>query len=451
MLAARTVFAPSSSSSAYFGEVSFEARVTPQRAAPQPRQCGLDVRAAATEQEPVDVIIVGAGLAGLACARRLKAAGVSFEVLEASSSPGGRVKTDYAGGFLVDRGFQVFIEAYPTVRKELDYRALDLRKFYPGALVRYGGRAYRVADPFRAPLDSVGGLFNPIGSVQDKLKILALRLRCQLTPVSTILARPETSTLEFLRAEGFSEAVIERFFRPFYQGILLAPLDQSSSRMFEFVFKMLAEGDISLPAAGIGALAEQLAADFDGGRAVRYGTAVSSIDRDAALGLERRRGDGGPEAERLGVTCVYFEAPESPVGENILVLNGDGPEDGPVNNVVCLTDVSPELALEGQRKALVSVTMLGVDEAASTAAIDAQVRTQLSGWFGGDVVREWRLLRVYKIRHAQPALRPVEARPAALAPSLFVAGDHRDTTSFNGAMESGQRAAEAALAALRPR
>ena len=121
------------------------------------------------------VLIVGAGLAGLCCARRLTDHGVDCLVVEASDGVGGRIRTDRSEGFLFDRGFQVLQSAYPEAQRMLDMPALDLRPFYPGALVRYGRRFHKVADPWRQPLEALAGIFSPIGTIRDKVKIGRLR------------------------------------------------------------------------------------------------------------------------------------------------------------------------------------------------------------------------------------------------------------------------------------
>ena len=220
-----------------------------------------------------DVLIVGAGLAGLCCARELVGEGVETRVLEASDAVGGRVRTDRLDGFLLDRGFQILLTAYPECRRVLDYAALDLKPFSPGARVRFDGSFYRVADPTRAPLDAVAGAFSPIGTLGDKLAILRVRQRAREGALDDLFARPETTTLDALRGHGFSDARLERFFRPFLGGIFLEKELQTSSRMFEFVFRMLSEGDNALPATGMAAIPDQLAGKLPAGT-IRFGTPV---------------------------------------------------------------------------------------------------------------------------------------------------------------------------------
>ncbi len=407
------------------------------------------------------VIIVGAGLAGLACARHLVRAGRPVQVLEASDGIGGRVRTDQVDGFLLDRGFQVLLTAYPEARAQLDYRALRLQPFYPGAIVRHGGRFHRVADPFRRPADALGTLLNPIGTLADKARMLRLRRRACAGTVEQLFERPETTTMQALTALGFSNAMVERFLQPFLGGIFLGRDLSTTSRMLEFVIRMMAEGDNALPARGMGAIAEQLAADLppgtvrsrtrvaevangrvtlDDGTRLDAGAVVIATEGDAAAALTGMR----PTAGFRSVTNLYFAAPRPPVRGPYLLLDGEAR--GPVNNLCVPTEVAAGYGPAGH--ALVSATVLGMP-AESDAELTRAVRAQLGDWFGPEV-DAWSLLATYRIRWAQPDQTPPTvapgARSARLEPGLFLAGDHCETASIQGALASGRRAALAVLA-----
>ena len=223
-----------------------------------------------------DVLVVGAGLAGLCAARRLQARGVRALVLEASDGVGGRVRTDVIDGFRLDRGFQVLLTAYPEARRVLDYGALELRPFTPGALVRFGGRFHRVVDPFRRPLQAPATVLSPIGGLADKARVGRLRLRLAATRPSELFQEPERTTLEALRDEGFSDPMIDRFFRPFFGGIFLERELTTSSRLFNYYFRCFSLGGTVLPAEGIEAIPRQIAAGLPDG-SVRTGARVTSV------------------------------------------------------------------------------------------------------------------------------------------------------------------------------
>jgi phytoene dehydrogenase-like protein len=401
-----------------------------------------------------DVVVAGAGLAGLACARELRSRGVDVEVLEAGDGVGGRVRTDRVDGFLLDRGFQVLLEAYPEARRVLDYAALDLRRFQPGALVRVGGRFARVDDPFRRVSGLLPTLAAPVGSLLDKARVGVLRQVLLSGPEERVWQRPERTTLEELRAFGFSAGFIDRFFRPFLGGVLLDDALGTSSRQFDFVFRMFSAGPTSVPNGGIGALPEQLAQ----GLPVRLGARVTAVDRGGVTleGGERVGARAvvvatdGPSAAALvpeltapasrAVAAVYFAAERPPVDEPVLLLDGEGR--GPVNNACVPSVVAPGYAPGGA--ALVSASVLpGHDPGGD--GLEPAVRAHLRDWFGGQV-DGWRHLRTYRIPHAQPAQAPPALerpqRPVRVRRGVYVCGDHRDNASINGALTSGRRAAE---------
>jgi phytoene dehydrogenase-like protein len=413
------------------------------------------------------VIVVGAGLAGLACALRLHEAGASVRVLEASDGVGGRVRTDVVDGFRLDRGFQVLLTAYPECHRILDYAALELRSFLPGALVRHSGRFCELSDPWRRPERTWRSLTTGVGTLADRIRMARFRGRTRRGTIDDLFRRPETSAAERLHAEGFSAEMIEAFFHPFFGGILLDRSLSASSRLLEFVFRMMAEGDVALPAKGMQAIPEQMARRLPEGT-VHVGARVAAVaPREVRLESgETIAADAvvvateGPEAARLTglpvpgsrpATCLYFAAERPPIAEPILVLDGDG--SGPVNNLCFPSQLSPSYAPAGATLVSASVVGGAASDAGDAALVEA-ARRQMEGWFGAEV-RGWRHLRTYHIRHAQPeqrpgTLEPVE-RPVRLESGLFVCGDHRDTASLHGAMLSGRRAAEAVHSEARER
>lgn len=408
-----------------------------------------------------DVLVIGAGLAGLACARHLRRHDHTVQVIEASHRVGGRVRTESVDGFRLDRGFQVLLTAYPQAQLELDYEALDLHSFYDGALVRYGGRFHRVADPFQHPLDAPQTLFSPIGSPADKLRVARMRYRLTREIIPTIMDRPERTALEALKDRwGFSASMIDRFFRPFFGGVFFDRALEASSRMFEFLFKMFAEGRTVLPAGGMDRIPKQMRAHLPDD-AVRLNAPVESIDGQAVTLAAGERLEApavvvatdAPSADDLvgGVSpvdgrstvCLYYAAPESPLDDPILVLNGDGV--GPINNVVVPSDVAPGYAPDD--RALVGAVVVG-DPPEAHADLERAVREQLIDWFGLKA-GGWDHLRTMHVPYALPDQSPPflspPTRDVRRRPGLYICGDHRHNGSLNGALASGRAAARAVL------
>lgn len=411
------------------------------------------------------VVIIGAGLAGLCCARTLIAQGVDVLLLEAHNEVGGRVRTDVVDGFQLDRGFQVLQTAYPEAQRQLDYTALRLRHFEPGAIIRTAGKSIPMCDPWRRPLNVVSTLFNEVGLVSDRWKLAKLRWHVTNTSIDQLWSEPDTTTMEYLQSScGFSTDFIQRFLQPWFSGVFFEKELATSSRFFKFIFRMFAEGNASLPAGGIGTMSKQLAESIPADR-VRLSSKVSSIEglsvrvdgtpidsRAVVVAVE------GPEASRLtggmikapqslSTTCFYFAASKPPITDSLLVLNGD--PSGPINNMCVPSNIAPTYAPEGQ--ALISVSVVGPHADESTE-LELNVRRQLREWYGSQVDR-WLTLPRYHIRHALPG-QPAHYRdnPASsrkLADGLYHCGDYCESASFHGAMLSGRRAAEAVLADLR--
>lgn len=410
----------------------------------------------------VDAVVVGAGLAGLAAAKRLHESGRSVVVLEASDRVGGRVATDEIDGFRCDRGFQVVLTAYPELARQFDVDALRLGRFDPGALIWHRGRSHVVADPMRRPRSALVSARAPIGSVGDKLRLLRERRRWTRLPVVDLLKQPDMSTVDALRARGFAPTVIERFFRPLAGGIQLDPSLATSVRMFDTVMAMLARGDAALPADGMAALPAQLAGRLPVGT-IRLGRRVDRLEGrrvhiaghppvDATAVIVAT--DQSPAAQLLGgrasggkpVGCVYFAASTPPVPQRLLVLDAD--RSGPALNVAVVSKVAPSYAPAGQHLVVAATPGDVGDDLAE------RVKTQLRGWWGARV-DTWRELVTYRIAEGQPFDRPPFSpkQSVTLGAGRFVCGDHRDTASIQGALFSGRRCGEAAaeyLAAVGP-
>ena len=411
----------------------------------------------------VDVVVIGAGLSGLAAARQIQQSGLSVVVLESSDAVGGRVRTDNVDGFLLDRGFQVLLTAYPELATQVDMNALDLQSFDPGALVwmqsKNGGpgKGHVVSDPFRKPSTLFATTFAPIGSLIDKMRIVFLRLRVLRGSAPNLLRNNDMSTLDALRGAGFSRRIIETFFKPLFGGVQLDPQLATSRRMFDIIFRSLSEGQSVLPSRGMQALPEQLASRLTQ-NTVRLNTPVESLDGSTVI---LRTGDritaravvvatDGPTASTLlslptvhsrTAGCVYFSADTPPNDKKYVILDGSGK--GPVLNVALISNVAPSYAPPG--KHLIAAALPGV----ISGDLEQIARKQLREWWGPQV-DSWKHLRTYAISHGGP----VQSAPfspkqrVSLGDGRFVCGDHRDTGSIQGALYSGRRCGEAVVRSL---
>jgi phytoene dehydrogenase-like protein len=409
--------------------------------------------------EVFDAVIVGAGLAGLAAARQLHAAGHRVGVFEASDGVGGRVRTDVIDGFRCDRGFQVALTGYPELARQLDVEALRLCRFEPGAAVWIDGRQHIVSDPLRRPASLPATLRAGVGSLPDKLRLARSRVRWWRTPVTSMLRGDDRVTIAALASEGYSERFVGQFFRPLLGGIQLDPDLSGSSRMSETIMKMLSTGDAAVPAMGMQAIPDQMAAGLAPG-SVRLNRAVERVEPGAVwlAGGERVEAASvivateGPAAQSLlglrtveskPVSCAYFATRRAPSAERLIMLNGSGK--GPILNVAVISNVAPSYAPEGWH--LIVAAAPGLD-----AEVADDARRLLREWWGSDV-DDWRHLASYRIEHGQPDDRPPFSpkRKVDLGDGLFVCGDHRDTPSIQGALFSGRRCGEAVASMLAAR
>ena len=422
------------------------------------------------------VIIIGAGLSGLCCARTLHRAGIAFELIDSSDAVGGRVRTDQVNGFLLDRGFQVYLTAYPEGKRQFNYEKLNLKAFEPGAGVFFDGRIQTVMDPWRRPGALLDSALAKVGTLADKLRVGAMRSRVQRGAVEDRYNRPETTIAEYLHANGFSQAMIDRFFRPFFGGIFFDLDLRTSSRAMEFVFRCFSQGDAAVPAAGMQQLPEQIAADLPAG-SIHLHTRADAIDSspgnihvqttdvrtnqpltlrasaivNAAPGcvyLPQAQGIAGQhDRSWKSVTNIYFAGSGTPPVKGPLLLL-DGERTGPASNVMFMSSASNQYAPAGQF--LISCALIGLPDNIRGQTAEQASSEQLGRWFGPGFAAGLRHLRTYRIEKALPdQTAPCYLRrdwPVFISPGVYACGDTHDTGSIDGALKSGRLAAEAIIA-----
>jgi len=411
------------------------------------------------------IIIIGAGMAGLACATWLHRAGRPVLLLEAADGVGGRVRTDITpDGFRLDRGFQILLTNYPEARRMFDYGALNLKSFRSGAVVRMAnGHETTLENPLHAPMMAVAALASPIGTGKDKLLLVKLVAQLAGRSPGQLLARPGTTTLAYLHDFGWSEQIISNFFKPFFGGVYLDRELGTASNFFEFVFQQFVQGAATIPALGMQQLPEQLAARLPAG-AIRLNTPVAAV-AEGGRRVHLASGEtlaatavvlatDGPAAARLlgldlpapthpvarPTTCTYFAtagaAPSH--GYNFLHLNAKA--NSLVHNVAFPGETGASVAPAGQN--LVSVSTHG-EHGLSEEELTARLRTELAAWFG-PVANMWRHLRTYRIEQALPVYAPGQPvqQELRLGDTLFRCGDWVSYPSLNAALATGRQVAE---------
>lgn len=405
-----------------------------------------------------DVIIIGAGLAGLSCSHVLQKQGIHYLLLDGAEKVGGRIRTDVVDGFQLDRGFQVLQTAYPDAKQILSYPDLKLKSFFPGAMIRYQDKFHRLADPFRDLYTAAKGLFSPIGSLKDKLLVGIMRTQLTLGTLEKLLQKPEVTTLQRLKTFGFSDAIIDRFFKPLYSGIFLENELSTSSRAFDFNFRMMALGDICLPAEGMEAIPRQLLTMLDSAR-IRLNSKVASLSENKVilasgetltapnivLAVDQTQAckllEVTVDPKMKTVITLYFTASTPPTSSPILFLNAES--SGPVMNMCVPTNVCKSYAPEG--KALISCSVLKHDFVSEEMLVQ-KVLEQMKQWFGNQV-DAWKHIRTYKIDNALPAQEPplqdVSSKPMQIGRGLYQCGDYGGIASIQTALQSGRVVGEA--------
>jgi protoporphyrinogen oxidase len=407
-----------------------------------------------------NIYIIGGGIAGLIAAKTLESHGYSPIIIEATDKVGGRIKTDIINNHQLDHGFQVLLNSYPQAQKHLNYKALDLQEFRPGAVIYKDGKSQTIGDPLRDSGFIWSTLTASIGNFSDKIKILKLNSYLKTKSIEAIFESENTSTLQYLKSKGFSDSMISDFFRPFFTGIFLEPNLMTSSRMFEFVYKMFGDGLAVLPKDGIGAIPQQLQSQLKQTEFI-YSTKVKSINTNSIvlengeilkadyiiIATEPNHLIPNVDYKKVSwKSCynLYFEINKRTIEKPIIGLIAD--ESSLINNIFYCNSISTGSVGKTE---LLSVTVVKPTSLNETDLID-KVKTELEAYCNisvGDFVR------LYHIKSALPELKElknnVPLKEIEILPSVFLAGDYLLNGSLNAAMISGETAAEAVVKSIK--
>ena len=411
------------------------------------------------KKEDYKIHIIGAGVSGLVAAQVLENNGFYPTIIEGTDRVGGRVKTDIVDGYQMDHGFQVLLTAYPAAQKYLNFEALELQYFLPGATVFNNGSQKTLGDPLRNFSLLVPTLLSGIGSFSDKLKILKLNLLLKKISLTAIFAKPEKTTYNYLVDFGFSEEMISKFFKPFFSGIFLEAELETSSRMFEFVYKMFGEGFAALPKAGIEAIPQQLKNNlkktsflfntkvkrvevgktilFDGTELESHYTIIATEATGLVSNLKNQK------TQWKSCDAFYFETQSKKISKPIIGLIAD--KEALINNIFYHTSLETKSA---GVKELLSVTVVKPHQL-TPEALQRQVQKELKQFCGIETLK---CIKHYSIPKALPKMDNLqyEISPSEtqIATRIFLAGDLQLNGSLNAAMIAGERAGLSVIEAV---
>ena len=411
------------------------------------------------EKSAYKIHIIGAGVSGLIAAQILENHGYHPIVIEASSTVGGRVKSDQVNGYTLDHGFQVLLTSYPAAKKYLNYDGLDLQKLLPGATIFKNGKAQTIGDPLRSLSLLFPTLLSSIGTLSDKVKILKLNSLLKKKKITAIFKTKEKTTLQYLKDFGFSNEIITYFFTPFFSGIFLETTLETSSRMFEFVYKMFGDGLAVIPKNGMQAIPNQLKDNLKK-TTFKFNSLVKEV-KDKHIILEDGNTlqshitiiatDASPlisnlknqETQWKSCDTLYFQTEKSVINKPLIGLIAD--EDALINNIFYHTSVA---TLNKKSKGLLSVTVIKNHQLEEIALIKKVVEELYSKCAIKDVT----FLKRYQIKKALPKLTnlqyEISSTETKLKSTIFLAGDQLLNGSLNAAMIAGERAAMGVIQTL---
>jgi protoporphyrinogen oxidase len=397
------------------------------------------------------ITIIGAGISGLITAIELEKLGFNQTIIEASDRVGGRVKTDVVDGLQLDHGFQVLLEAYPQAKKYLNYKTLELQKLIPGAVIYKNGKSTLIGDPLRDFSLLLPTLVADVGSIKDKLSIFKLNLAMKNKSLVAIFDSEQVSTVQYLKAKGFSDRIIQNFFKPFFSGIFLETDLRTSSAMFEFTYKMFGEGLAVIPKEGIQAIPNQLKSQLTK-TVFKFNTKVKTVEEGRivleddsvitsdiiiiAADASKILGLAKPIAWKA-CDNLYFEVEQNILKKPIIGLVAD-PE-ALINNIFYTTSITNNNTSKAQVLSVTIVKNHNLDE----VDLINQVETELKSNCG---IITKRFIKRYTIKKALPDLEHVDYSgndaKFKFSDSIYLAGDTQLNGSLNAAMTSGETVAK---------
>ena len=390
-------------------------------------------------------IVVGAGISGLSCALELEKNGYQVQILEKENHPGGRVHSDIVDGYILNRGFQVLQTGYPETKRLLDYKKLELCNLDPEVWIMNNNKIKKLYDPIQNPSNLLKAAFSNVGTFQDKLRLLQLRQSTTSRSTNKIFQENEITSLEQIKNYGFSDLIINEFFKPLFGGAFLDNELDTTSRMFNFVYKIFSIAPIAIPKYGMKSIPEQLEAKLES--KISFNTDVVRLDnKNVFLENETLSADAIvlaanhdsakkliPSIEEISwnsTSCYYFIADSPPFSSKVVLLNGNNR--GEINNIFVPTNISK--AYSPNNKSIISVSTIGLNNN------EAKIRNELNNWFGNQT-EDWKLLHTYHIEKALPRMSVPSVSHSQYVNGIHMCGDYLASSSIHGSMYSGRMTA----------
>ena len=395
-------------------------------------------------------IVVGAGISGLSCALELEKNGYRVQILEKENHPGGRVHSDVINGFILNRGFQVLQTGYPETKRLLDYEKLELCNLDSEVWIMNNNTIKKLYDPIQNPSNLLKAAFSNVGTFQDKLRLLQLRQSTTSRSTNKIFQENETTSLEQIKNYGFSDLIINEFFKPLFGGAFLDNKLDTTSRMFNFVYKIFSIAPIAIPKYGMKSIPEQLEAKLES--KISFNTNVVKLDnKNVFLENETLSADvivlaaNHDSAKKLipsieeiqwnSTSCYYFVADSPPFSSKVVLLNGNNR--GEINNVFVPTNISKSYS--PNHKSIISVSTIGLNNN------ESEIRNELNNWFGNQT-EDWKLLHTYHIEQALPRMSVPSVSHSQYVNGIHMCGDYLTSSSIHGSMHSGRMTANQIIA-----